>query len=331
MKILITGATGFLGTHLVEKLCADGLTDDIRVLARTSTPRLEALGVEVIIGSVTDPADCKRACKGVEQIYHLAGLVSRKSDDAHKMFDVHVAGTRHLCQAAVAAGVVRIVLVSTSGTIAVSREKDAMGDETLDPPMDIIGRFPYYSSKRFQEETAIKECAGKVDLVTVNPSLLLGPGDDRLSSTRDVLLFLGREIPVCPPGGLNLVDVRDVAAVLPVAMAKGRPGEKYLLGGPNWTLKEFFGRLERLSKIKGPLIQGRGRWPYFASRVQSAVLKSIGRTPAIDPESVEQGEYFWYFSSDKARRELGFTVREESDTLFATIQYLREHFLGRAA
>jgi dihydroflavonol-4-reductase len=329
-RTLITGATGFLGAHLVDVL---GRTDaKLRVLCRQPsaevTRRFKDAGVEVAPGSVTVAADVAKALDGVDRVYHLAGFVSRKAEDGHRMFEVHVDGTRVLCEAAIAAKVDRIVLASTSGTVAVARGAEELPDETSPAPVDIIGRWPYYASKLYQEETARRICAGKVELVTVNPSLLLGPGDDRLSSTRDVLAFLARDIPVTPPGGINFVDARDVAAALPVAMEKGGAGERYLLGGHNWTFVEFFARLSRLAKVPAPLIKGRGRWPYLASRVQSAVYKQLGRTPAIDPESVEMGEYFWYFNSDKAARELDFRPREASDTLWSTIEDLRRRHMA---
>jgi dihydroflavonol-4-reductase len=246
------------------------------------------------------------------------------------MYEVHVDGTRVLCAAAQKAGVRRLVLASTSGTIAVGEGASEGLDESCAAPLAIISRWPYYASKYYQEETARRACGEAIELVTVNPSLLLGPGDDRLSSTRDVLSFLARDIPMTPSGGLNFVDVRDVVAVLPVAMEKGRPGERYLLGGYNWTFAEFFGRLERLTKVAGPRMRApKGKLPFYASRLQSALLRSIGRTPPVEPAAVEMAMHFWYFESAKARQELGFTVREASETLFDTVSYLRENFLDQ--
>jgi dihydroflavonol-4-reductase len=160
---------------------------------------------------------------------------------------------------------------------------------------------------------------------------LLGPGDDRLSSTRPVLQFLAREIALVPPGGLNFVDVRDVAALLPVAMERGTPGERYLVGGYNWTFAEFLGRLERLTKVPGPMIKARGKLPLLATRAQAAMYRHWGRTPPLEPQSVEMSEYFWYFDSGKAARELGFIPRDATDTLFDTVMYIRANFLGNGA
>jgi dihydroflavonol-4-reductase len=154
--ILITGGTGFLGTHLLRLLAADKDTAKrVRVLAHSAAPAwLRALGVEIAEGSVTSPDDVKRALDGVSEVYHLAGLVSHLPADGHKMYAVHVDGTRVLCEAAARAGVRRIVMASTSGTVAVSRRADDVADEDSPTPMDLVSRWPYYASKLYQEETA---------------------------------------------------------------------------------------------------------------------------------------------------------------------------------
>jgi dihydroflavonol-4-reductase len=325
---LITGATGFLGAHLVRDLVRRG-ERHLRALQSGPAPAwLTELGVDVVRGSVTSPSDVTAALAGVDRVYHLAGFVSSKPSDAHRMYDVHVNGTRVLCQAAVGAGVRRIVMASTSGTIAVSKSAEAGLDEDSQAPVDLITRWPYYASKLYQEEAARRACGGSVELVTLNPSLLLGPGDDRLSSTRVILQFLGREIAMTPPGGLNFVDARDAAALLPVAMERGVPGQRYLVGGTNWTFAEFFGRLERMSKVPGPLLKGRGRLPLLAAHAQAALYRGIGKSPPFEPASVEMAGHFWFFESTKAARDLDFVARDATDTLFDTIAYLREHFLG---
>jgi dihydroflavonol-4-reductase len=331
MKTLVTGATGFLGSHLMDVLLGQGEARQLRVFSQSRSEALAARGVEVVTGSVTVPADVARAVAGVDRIYHLAGFVSRKREDAHRMYAVHVDGTRVLCEAARAAGCKRIVVSSTSGTVAISERDDELPDETSPAPVDIIARWPYYASKLYQEEAARRACGDALELVLVNPSLLLGPGDDRLSSTRDVLSFLARDIQMTPPGGLNFVDARDVAAVLPAAMERGRAGERYLVGGYNWTFSELFGRLERLTKVAGPMRKARGKWTVLAAHAQAAVFKKLGRTPPVDPESVEMARYYWYFESTKAREELGFTPRDATDTLHDTVKYLKANFLGNGA
>ncbi len=148
--------------------------------------------METFEGSITNESDVKRAVEGISEIYHLAGKVSREREDAREMYKVHVEGTRLLCDAAKAADVKTIVLASTSGTIAVTEDGEVIPDESYPPPLDIIARWPYYASKAYQEMAALERFNGKgLRLVIMNPSLLLGPGDDRLSSTKVVLDFHG--------------------------------------------------------------------------------------------------------------------------------------------
>jgi dihydroflavonol-4-reductase len=330
---LITGGTGFLGTHLLRRLTEEAASAPrLRVLVQSQPPAwLRALGVEIVTGSVTSAEDVKRALEGVGQVYHLAGLVSHLPDDAHRMYAVHVEGTRLVCEAAVRAGVRRIVMASTSGTVAVSRRADDVADEESPTPIELVTRWPYYASKLYQEEAARRACGDKVELVTLNPSLLLGPGDDRLSSTRPILQFLARDIALMPAGGLNVVDARDVAALLVTAMDRGTPGARYLVGAVNWTFAELFGRLERLTKVAAPKVKIAGDLAFWAARAQAGLFRQLGRRVPVEPQSVEMAQHFWYFDSGKAARELGFLPRDPADTLRDTVKYIREHLLGADA
>jgi dihydroflavonol-4-reductase len=335
---LVTGGTGFLGKHLLRLLAADpAAAGRFRVLVQSKPPAwLRALGVEIVTGSVISAEDVKRAVEGVGSVYHLAGLVSHLPGDAHRMYAVHVEGTRLVCEAAARAGVRRIVMASTSGTVAISRREQDVADEETPTPIELVARWPYYASKLYQEEAARRACGDKVELVTLNPSLLLGPGDDRLSSTRPILQFLARDIALMPAGGLNVVDARDVAALLPVAMDRGTPGARYLVGAVNWTFAELFGRLERLTKIAAPKLKIAGDLAFWASRAQASLFRQLGRRVPVEPQSVEMAQCFWYFDSGKAARELGFSPRDPADTLRDTVRYIREHLLssdafGRAA
>ncbi len=162
----------------------------------------------------------------------------------------------------------------------------------------------------------------------MNPSLLLGPDDERLSSTKPILDFLARKIPYSPSGGLNFVDARDAAAAFITALEKGRHQEKYLLGAVNMTFEQFFGRLERLSGVSAPKMKVPKLLAMAGSSFISSVYKNWGKASPIVPNEVEQAEYFWYFDSSKAEKELGFAPRDAQETLQDTIAYLRENILG---
>jgi dihydroflavonol-4-reductase len=323
---LITGGTGFLGAHLVRQL-VDAGQKDIRVMATSIPEWLTALGVDTFEGSITDDEDVARAVAGVTEIYHLAGKVSRDKDDSREMYKLHVEGTRLLCDAARQAGVKTMVLASSSGTIAVAAKSDVIMDETYNAPLDIIARWPYYASKAYQEMAALERFSGDgLRLVIMNPSLLLGPGDDRLSSTKVVLDFMARKISAVPNGGLNFVDVRDTAQAFRVAMQKGRHGHRYLLGAVNWTFVKFFDRLERLTKVSSPRLAFPSKVAVTGAHVIDSLFRQWNFTPPIQADEIEMAEYFWYFKHDKARRELGFSPRDAGDTLNDTVRYLRENF-----
>lgn len=326
-KTLVTGATGFLGRHVLSHLL-EKKEKSIRVLTTSPPAWLEELDVETIEGSITSPEIVRAAVEGVSQIYHLAGKVSRDRENPREMHAIHVDGTRLLCGAACAANVKRIVLASSSGTIAITDDGFEIPNEEWPTPIEIVTRFPYYSSKLYQEKTARTICGDEVELVILNPSLLLGPGDDRLSSTEDVLKFLAGDIPATPSGGINFVDVRDAAPAFYAAMHKGEPGKQYLLGGPNWTLERFFAHLERVSKVSAPKIKVGKKLHTVTSKVIETVYDGLGKKPPVDPISMEMGKYYWYVDSSKAKRELGFTSRDPGETLHDTVDYLRKHFLG---
>ncbi len=328
---LVTGGTGFLGSHLVRLLVEEG-AGVVRVLSTTAPAWLEELGVETVVGSITSPEDVRRAWEGAAEVYHLAGRVSREPEDAHLMYELHVTGTRVLCEAASAAGVRSVVMASTSGTVAVTEDGGAVPDEEWPTPLDIVSRWPYYASKVYQERAALEGFAGKGRrLVIVNPSLLLGPGDERLSSTKVVLDFLARKIPTVPKGGLSFVDARDVAAAFRAAMERGAHGERYLLGSANWTFDKFFGRLERITKVPAPFLSLPSKLTLAGARGLSSLYKHWKLAPPVEPAEIEMADYFWYLDASKAHRELGFEPRDPQETLLDTVTYVRDNFLGNAA
>lgn len=329
--VLVTGGTGFLGGHLLSLLVRRG--ERVRVLTRAATPKLRELGVECVEGSLLDPVVLAKAMKGVSRVYHCAGLVSRDPDVAPEMYRVHVEGTRALFLAARSAGVERILLVSTSGTIAVTKEEEEVSDEESPYRIETVKRWAYYLSKIFQEKLALELAAeGGPEVVVINPSILFGPDDLRLSSTADILKFLKGEIPLVPSGGINFVDARDAAAGAILAMERGAPSARYLLGGPNWTMAEFFARLARVSGVRAPT----ARIPDGAARLGAHLVDRLFRIgggdkrPPIDPESVEISQHFWYCDSTRARTELGWEPRDPMETLDDTVLFLRERFFGGA-
>jgi len=325
MKLLVTGATGFLGSTLVPMLREEG--HDVRVLVRSGLPFRDA---EVVKGDVRDPDSVRRALAGVEGLYHLAGLVSRDPADARKMYDLHVEGTRNLLTGAAHAGLRRIVLASSSGTIGVSRVRRVATEED-DYPIEAVGNWPYYLSKIYEEKIAIEFSRRGLPLVILNPSLLLGPGDARMSSTQDIFRFLMGRIPVMPRGGISFVDVRDAAKAFVAALTRGNVGERHLLGAANWEFTEFFARLGRIAHLPPPLLRMPSPLKIAAAHWMERWARDRGREPDLPASDVEMGECWFFIDSSKSERLLGFHPRDPVETLTDTVHYVRRHFIAKGA
>jgi dihydroflavonol-4-reductase len=334
--ILVTGGTGFLGRHVVLGLLARG--DKVRVLARRHDATLAKAGADVMRGDVTDPLALEPAFQGVKSVLHLAGKVDRSPGAADELYQVHVEGTRNVVAACEKARVKRLVHVSTSGTTAVSDTAEPIADERADYAIPVVRAWPYYLSKIYAEKLVLEaHAAGKVQAVVVSPSLILGPGDEGLSSSREIVRFLRREVPAIPPGGVNFVDVRDAAAAVLAALDKGRPGERYLVGGTNMSLEAFFVLLEKVSGVAAPTLALSATTQALASRALGG-LETAFAIGGDEATALAMGGKFWYLDAAKARHELGFLARPAEQTLRDTVESIRaagplpaqEGVLGRA-
>ncbi len=318
MKILVTGGTGFLGSHVVRGLSAQEYS--VRVIARTAPSSLPA-GVELVRGDLRDWDSVRRALAGINVLYHLAGFVSFDPKDGRAMYDLHVECTRHLLNEAAEVNVQRIVLASTSGAIAVSKE-ERIGTEEDDYPIAVVGRWPYYLSKIYEEKLALGFCRERaIPLIVLNPSLFLGPGDDRLSSTWIVSKFLNQNIRAMPTGGLSFVDVRDAADAFVAALTSGEVYGRHLMG-VNMSFTDFFGRLNRLTGVPTPKLRLPSTVNVLGAQLLERWAKARGTEAPIDQHSVEIGEHFFYLDASKSERLLGFEARDPQQTLYDTVQYL---------
>jgi dihydroflavonol-4-reductase len=312
VRYLVTGATGFLGANLVRALEEAGHT--VVAFSRASG------------GDVTDPAAVRRAASGCEGAFHCAGKISRRPADAEALYRVHVEGTKNVLDACAAAGVRRVVVASTSGVVAVSEDPEHVANENDPTPVDLIHRWPYYRAKLFAERDALERPRSGLEVVCVNPSLLLGPGDVHGSSTGDIRAFLEGRVSAVFRGGLSFVDVRDAADVFCAAMDRGRPGERYLVGACNVTVRDFLERLSRVSGVAAPwlpLPRSRTVARAAASWVEKFATR-VGLASPIDADTAEMAQCFWYLDAGKARAELGFSPRDPNTTLFETVEDLRQ-------
>ncbi len=221
-------------------------------------------------------------------------------------------------------GVRRVVVTSTSGTLAVSRNPERIDDETSGSALELIAPWPYYRSKYYAEQLALEQSSPDFEVVVINPSLFLGPGDLRESSTLDVRRFLEGALAFTPRGGLALVDVRDAAEGAVLAALQGRAGERYILSAANLSFAAFFARLARISGVSAPRLMAPGSRQLalgLFALYDGAIRRLGGRTP-IERLEVEMSSYYWYASSAKAERELGFVARDPGETLRDTVQDL---------
>lgn len=310
-RYLVTGATGFLGSHLVRGLEAHG---------HEVVPFSRANG-----GSVLDADRVRAAAAGCHGAFHCAGKVSRDPADAEELYRVHVEGTKIVLDSCARAGVRRVVVASTSATMAVSETAVRVATEDDAAPIGILSRWPYYRAKLFAERAALERNRAGFEVVAINPSLLLGPGDTRGSSTEDVRLLLEGAIRMVPAGGLSFVDARDAADAMRLAMDRGRAGERYLIGACNLTVRDFFARLGRVSGVRTPWMpMPRSReFARVGALWMQRVASRVGFNASLDPVSAEMAQCFWYLDSSKAERELGWSARDPNRTLHETVEDLR--------
>lgn len=324
---LVTGATGFFGAHLVDVLLAAG--HQVHALVRQPQPQLAQKGVHTVLGDILDADSVRAALRSLstpcDGLFHAAGKVSRDPADTLAMTRINHHGTRITLKAAKEAGIPRVVHMSTSGTVAIREKDNPLPNEQSPTPLKLIGQLPYYRSKLYAEEDALHMNTADFAVVSLNPSLLLGPGDTTGASTKEVRLFLEEKIPALPPGGISFVDVRDVATVALVAMEKARPGQRYLLGGANMTFADFFGRLARVSGIKAPTLSmpKDALLSDLSNRLFKRASEAFGQKVHVLDSEIDQARYFWYLDDTRAREELGFTSREPMQTLYDTVQDLR--------
>lgn len=320
-KTLVTGASGFVGSHVARALVERG--DDVRVTVRASSPRaaLAALGAEIVTAQLGDRAALRRALRGVDRVFHVAGTTNLRAS-ATELARVNVEGTRTVMEEALRAGVERVVHTSSIGAVGPARPHGAVDERTVFPAG--LG-VPYAVSKHAAETEALRVAARGLDVVIVCPAHVFGRGDHGPTSTGVVRRFLLRQIPAYVPGAINVVDAVDVAAGHLLADERGVSGERYILGTRNYTWERLFAELERLSGIEGPAVE-------LPVGVALALAETAARSPlrgTVTPEEIRAAGLWWTCKSDKARRELGWTTRAHEDTVEETVRWWEERLGDR--
>jgi dihydroflavonol-4-reductase len=322
-KTLVTGGTGFIGSHVVRALARRG--DELRLLVRRGREQEHLRGVqfEAATGDVRDRESVRRAMRDVDRVFHVAGTTSLRRADRERVFEVNVGGTLNVMEEALRAGVSRVIHTSTVGAIGPAAPGETADEHQLRPgPVGIA----YIDSKREAEAEAMRVAAQGLPVVVVNPSFVLGPEDPKGTSNGLVRRLLLRRIPTYVDGGLNVVDVRDVAQGHLLADERGRDGERYILAGRNFTLHRLFADLGRIAGIPPPPLRLPG--PLVLAWVESA--ERVGLPLPVSADEVRSGMQWWTYRNDKARQELGFEPRPHEETLEDTVRWQVEHLGARA-
>jgi dihydroflavonol-4-reductase len=322
-KTLVTGGSGFLGSHVVRALAERG--DDLRVLVRrgSSLDHLSDLEIERTGGDVTDRRAVRRAMQGIDRVFHLAGTTSMRPQNRDAVFELNVKGTRIVLEEALAAEVERVVHTSSVAAIGPARARGT-ADESQPFRAGHLG-IAYANSKHEAEVEALRLAAHGLPVVIVNPSFVLGPDDPKGTSMDLVRRFLLGRIPAYVDGGLNIVDVRDIADGHLLADQKGQVGERYILAGRNFTLDRLFADFARISGREQPPVKLPGRPTAFA--VQAMVW--AGLPLPVSPDEVRSATLWWTYRNTKARRELGFEPRPHEETLEDAVRWQMEQLGDR--
>jgi dihydroflavonol-4-reductase len=321
---LVTGGTGFVGSHVVRALLARGRS--VRCLARPASRRdnLEGLPVEIAPGDLTDPASLARALSGVQTLYHVAADYRLWARDPQELYRANVGGTENILAASAAAGVSRVVYTSSVAALGLTPDGSPGSETTPVARERIIGH--YKKSKYDAERVAERWAARGLPVVIVNPSTPIGERDIKPTPTGQMVVdFLNRRLPAYVDTGLNLVDVRDVAAGHLAAAERGRVGERYILGNRNMTLKEILDVLARITGLSAPGVRLPHWIPLSAAAVATGVARLTGRAPRVSLESVRMSTHRMFFDAGKAVRELGLPRTPVEEPLARAVAWFREN------
>jgi dihydroflavonol-4-reductase len=304
MNTLVTGAAGFLGSHVTRQLVARG--EEVRVLIRASSSNraISDLPLEYVTGDLRDPASLERAMKGVQRVFHVAAdyrLWAKRSQD---IYDSNVGGTKNLLTAAKAAGVAQLIYTSTVATIAVDRLE--LPNEFTDSKLaEMIGH--YKRSKWMAEQEALKAAKEGLPVVVAMPTTPVGPWDWKPTPTGKIILdFLNGKMPGYVETGLNFVGVEECAAGHLLVAERGKVGERYLLGAENLTLKEMLDTLAKITSLPAPGMKIPHGVALGVAYLESTLSRLVGREPQIPVDGVKIAQHKMFVDCSRAQKELGF-------------------------
>ncbi len=314
MRLFITGATGFVGSHVAGLAAEQGAK--LRLLSRSTSNRGHLpISADVVDGDLRNPQAFASALQGCDAVIHVAADYRLWVPDPAEMYKANVEGTRELLRLAREANVSRVVYTSSVATMGFKRDGTIVNEDTPVLESDMIGH--YKRSKWQAEQVAIEAARSAQHVVILNPTTPIGAFDTKPTPTGRIIVdFLKKNFPAYVETGLNLVDVREVARMHLVALEAGSPGERYILGGENLTLKQILDRLAVITGLPSP----KAKVPHavamaFAYFDQTITGKLRGKEPRATVEAVRMGKKIMFASSAKAEHELGFQVLRADDAL----------------
>ena len=325
MRVFITGATGFVGGHVARAYAAAGA--ELRLLTRSSSnlARLEGIAGEQVVGDLRRVEELRSALARCEVLVHVAADYRLWVPDPQEMYASNVEGTRELLKLAGEVGVRRVVYTSSVATMGFRRDGTIVDEVTPVSLGEMIG--VYKRSKFLAEQEAISAARTGQHVMILNPTTPIGTGDAKPTPTGRIIVdFLNRNFPAYVDTGLNLVDVEEVARMHVVALERGSPGERYILGGENLTLKQILDRLSAITGLPSPTM----KVPHavamaFAFFDETITGKLRGKEPRATVEAVRMGRKMMFASSAKAERELGFRVVPVYEALRAAVEWFLAH------
>ncbi|MCW3051497.1 MAG: hopanoid-associated sugar epimerase [Chthonomonadales bacterium] len=326
MVALVTGSTGFVGSHVARLLVERG--ENVRLLVRKSS-RVENLAAldsrlaERFVGDLADPASLREAVKGCDTLYHVAADYRLWARDPQELYRANVEGTSQLMAAARDEGLSRIVYCSTVGALGIPHDGSSGNEETPVSESDMIG---HYKRSKFQAERAVQKFAHEgLPVVIVNPSTPVGEQDLKPTPTGQIIVdFLNRKLPAYVDTGLNLVDVRDVAAGMLLAAEHGVVGQRYILGNENFTLKQMLELLADITGLSAPKVQMPYGVAWMAVGIENLIVSGLlRRTPAHPFEGVKMAKHKMFFDPSKAVRELGMPQSPVRTALERAVEWFR--------
>ncbi|MBZ5685215.1 MAG: NAD-dependent epimerase/dehydratase family protein [Acidobacteriia bacterium] len=323
MKAFVTGATGFLGSHVARVLADQGA--DLRLLVRPTSnlKNLEGLKAETVTGDLRDAASLEKAMSGCDTVFHVAADYRLWVRDPNEMYRSNVDGTRGLLEAARKNGVQRVVYTSSVATVGFTSDGCPADEESPVSLADMIGH--YKRSKFMAEQVAMEAGRSGMHVVTVNPTTPIGEQDVKPTPTgRIVVDFLKRKFPAYVETGLNLVDVRECAQGHVAALEKGKSGDRYILGGEDLTLKQILDKLGQITGLPSPRIKLPYIFAFAAGVVDEAVTGLLlRREPRATVDTVRMGKKKMFASSAKAQRELGWKIVPIDSALRRAVEWFR--------